>query len=88
MKDDEIGIEGASQAWMNWPTDLGQTAIAVIAKTRGEWLPRGSLSPLSKNDQDNGTGCGHSVLRLVPDAISDGPEGPRGTRVRLRRGVA
>ena len=87
MTDGEMGLSAAGQAWIAWPTDVGQTAVAVIAKTRLEWVSRGnaSLSP-DETDVDR-TRFAHPLFRLSLDAKSSRSGRERGIGARSRSRV-
>lgn len=87
MDDEDSGFSAAGQAWMAWPTDVGQTAAAVIAITRHEWNSRGNGSP-SPDEVDAGrTRFKRPLFRLVLDAQSSRPGATRTNRARSGRGV-
>ena len=87
MTDGEMGLSAAGQAWIAWPTDVGQTAVAVIATTRHAWALRGKASPsLDETDVDR-TQFAHPLFRLALDANSSKFGRARGIRARSRRRV-
>jgi len=87
MDDEEMGFAAAGQAWMAWPTDVEQTAVAVIARTRREWASRGNPSPAPDETDVDRAGFAHPLFRLALDANSSRSGRARGIRARSRRRV-
>lgn len=42
----ERNITPADREWMEWPTDMRQCALKIIATTRYQWLSRGAADEL------------------------------------------
>jgi hypothetical protein len=85
MTGGEMGFSRDGQDWMGWPTDLGQTAVAVIAKTREEWASRGNASPSPGETDVDRTRCAQPLFRLALDANSSRAGRARGIRARAMR---
>lgn len=66
MTDEDLGFAAAGQAWMAWPTEIGQNAVAVIARTRDEWASRASVSSSPDEIEDDGTRFARPLFRLAP----------------------
>jgi hypothetical protein len=80
MRNGKMGFSAAGQAWMAWPTDVAQTAVAVIARTRQEWASRGDASSSPDEIDVDRTRIGHPLFRLARDAKTS--SGRRAQRVR------
>ena len=77
----ERGIAPAEREWMGWPTDVRQSALAVIATTRYEWASRGAADePVVDRAR-----FAHPLFRLALDAKSSNAGRARGIRARARR---
>ena len=70
MSDREFGIEATGQLWKAWPTDIARTAVAVIEKTRLEWVLRGNASVSSGETGVDRARFAHPLFRLALDAKS------------------
>ena len=81
MTDGDMEVWTVGQDWTGWPTDLVQAAVAVIAKTRQEWVSRGYASASPGGSSVNGTRYADALFRFAADAKNRRPARPR---VRLR----
>ena len=88
VKDKVCGIWAAGQVWMAWPTDVARTAVAVIEKTRLEWVARGNESRSSGETDVDRTRFAHPLFRLALNAMSSRSGRERVVRARARRRTA
>lgn len=88
MTDKELEIWAAGGVWMAWPTDVAHTAVAVIERTRLEWVGRGNASPSSDETGVDRTRFAHPLFRLALDARSSRTGRERAVHARARRRTA
>lgn len=81
----EMELWAVGESWMGWPTDVGQTAVAVIAKTREAWALQGNASPLPAATVINRTEFDHPSFGLALDAKVSLSGRAGGIRARSRR---
>lgn len=81
MINQEGGFPPAEREWMEWPIDLRQSALEVIATTRYEWALRGAADAYVVDRAR----IAQPFFRLALDAKSSGAGRARALRARSRR---
>ncbi len=87
MIEQERNFPRVERAWRGWPTDLAQTATAVIERTRQVWVSRGNDSILPDEAGANSPSFAHPLFTLIMDARSSSARRARRMRARSRRRV-
>ena len=81
MFDRERDLSPADDEAILWPSDILQSAFAVIATTRYEWASRGGVDDTAEDR----TCFADPLFRLGLDAVSSRAGRARGVRARARR---
>lgn len=73
-------------AWNGWPTEIGQTALEVIAMTRWDWVSRRRASPAIEVAGGHPVQFTHPLIQLAADATRSRSGRARRALARARRG--
>lgn len=87
MIEQETNFPRVERTWRGWPTDLGQTATAVIERTRQVWVSRRNDFILPDAAGANSASFVHPLFTLIMDARSSSARRARRLRARSRRRV-
>jgi hypothetical protein len=88
MIEQETCFPRVERAWRGWPTDIGQTAAAIIDRTRLEWVSRRNDFAMPDEAGANSASFAHPLFTLIMDARSSSARRARRMRARSRRRVA